>query len=133
MVGALKPIYTAVAEPSGTWWAITVAELPGVFSQAKRLNRVEAMARDAIAAYLDVPTGSFEIVVREVLDGPTARAIGEAIASREAAVASQRVATAKSRAAALALRRQGLPQRDIGRLLKVSHQRVAQLLGPAGR
>jgi len=133
MVGALKPTYTAVAEQSGRWWAITVSELLGVFSQAKRLDRVEAMARDAIAVYLGVPAESFEIVVREVLDASTARAIDEAIASREAAAASQRVATAKSREAALALRRRGLPQRDIGRLLKVSHQRVAQLLGSTGR
>ncbi len=60
--------YTAVAEHAGAWWAITVAEMPGVFSQARRLDNVEHMARDAIALMLDVPPESFEIDVRQVLD-----------------------------------------------------------------
>jgi hypothetical protein len=34
----------------------------------------------------------------------------------------------KSREAVRALQRHGLPQRDIGRLMHLSHQRVAQLL-----
>ena len=37
------------------------------------------------------------------------------------------------RAAARELADSGLPQRDIGRLLGVSHQRAAQLLAPVDR
>ena len=132
MVAALRPVYTVVAERSEGWWAITVPELRGVFSQARRLDRVEYMARDAIALFLEVPKDSFDLVLREVLDRSTQRAIDESIATREAAAASQRTATARTREAVMALRRQSLPQRDIGRLLKLSHQRVAQLLDSAG-
>jgi len=128
----MRPVYTVVAGRSEGWWAITVPELRGVFSQARRLDRVEYMARDAIALFLEVPKDSFDLVLREVLDTPTQRAIAESIAMREAAAASQQTATARTREAVLALRRQGLPQRDIGRLLKLSHQRVAQLLESAG-
>jgi len=128
MVGAVKTTYTAVAERSGDWWAITVPELRGVFSQARRLDRVEYMARDAIALFLDVANDSFDVVVREVLDPSTQRAVEEAISTRAAAAATQRAAVARSREAVVALQRQGLPQRDIGRLLHLSHQRVAQLL-----
>ena len=39
---------------SGDWWAITVPDLRGVFSQAKRLSQVEATAREAIAMMLDI-------------------------------------------------------------------------------
>lgn len=41
--------FKVLAERSGGWWAITVGELPGVFSQARRRDEIEAMARDAIA------------------------------------------------------------------------------------
>ena len=129
----VRPTYTALAQRGGTWWAIRVAELPGVFSQAKRLDRVEYMARDAIALLLDIDPTSFDVVVQELLDPPTRRVVDEAVQARNEALDRQRVAASKSREAALALQRQGLPQRDIGRLLKLSHQRVAQLLdAPTG-
>ena len=128
----VRPTYTATAERDGSWWAIRVVELPGVFSQARRLDRVEYMARDAISLLLEVEPGSFDIVVREHLDARTRRAVEEAVQARSDALRQQRLAASKSRDAAIALKRQGLPQRDIGRLLKLSHQRVAQLLESAG-
>ncbi len=124
--------YTAIAEQVGAWWAITVAEMPGVFSQARRLDTVEHMARVAIALMLDVPPESFEIDVRQVLDPEAEQAVSEAILARSEAADRQRIATAKSREAVRVLERRGLPQRDIGRILHLSHQRVAQLLA-AGR
>ena len=57
--------YAVLAERSGRWWAISVPELPGVFSQARRRDQIEAMARDAIALYLDVPLDSFAVSVHE--------------------------------------------------------------------
>lgn len=48
------------------WWVISVPELRGVFSQARRRDEVEAMARDAVALYLDVPENSFELSIHEV-------------------------------------------------------------------
>jgi len=41
---------------------VQVEEL-GVFTQARRLDRVEFMARDAIALLLDVPPDSFDVTV----------------------------------------------------------------------
>jgi predicted RNase H-like HicB family nuclease len=46
------------------WWAITVEELAGVHSQAKRFDEVAGMARDAIALMLEVPPESFDIVIQ---------------------------------------------------------------------
>ena len=62
----MRPTYTVNAERTGTWWAITVSELPGVFSQARRLEQVETMARDAIAMYLESPKDTFDVAVRQV-------------------------------------------------------------------
>ena len=48
---------------SGDWWAISVPEVKGAFSQARRLDQVEGMAREAIALILDVDRQSFDIEV----------------------------------------------------------------------
>lgn len=131
MVAKVRPRYTAEAELSGGWWAITVPELPGLYSQARRLDRVEYMARDLISLWLEVAPDSFDIAVREMLDEAMEQTVRAAESARRDAADRQREATALTREAAIALRRRGLPQRDIGRLLKLSHQRVAQLLATA--
>lgn len=127
MVGDVRPTYTAIIEPNHGWWSIRVAELPGVFSQAKRLDRVDAMARDAIAMLLDVLPEAFDLIVREVLPPDVERAIASAREARADADARQEVASVRSREAVRTLTGLGLPQRDIGRLLDLSHQRVGQL------
>ena len=128
----MKATYTALAERGDGWWAITVPELRGVFSQARRLARVESMARDAIALFLDIPVDSFEVTVREVIDPEADVLVAEAIKARADAIEHQRIAARKSREAVRTLDRLGLPQRDIGRVLHLSHQRVAQLLASSG-
>lgn len=130
MVADMRRTYTAVAERADGWWAITVLELRGVFSQARRLGAVEPMARGAIALFLDIAPESFDVEVRELLDPDVERVVAEAIQARSEARDRQRDAAHKSREAIHALERIGLPQRDIGRLLHLSHQRVAQLLEP---
>jgi predicted RNase H-like HicB family nuclease len=134
MVAPMRSRYTVSAERHGDWWAITVNELRGVFSQARRLTQVEPMARDAIALFLEVPADSFDLSVREKLAPEVERLVAAAKEARAAASAHQEVASERSRVAARTLAAQGLPQRDIGQLLDLSHQRVAQLLQPgAGR
>jgi len=133
MVGEVRPGYTATAERGEGWWAIRVVELPGVFSQARRLDRIEAMARDAIALLLDIPSDSFDVTVREVLSDEAGRVVAAAIQARAEALERQELASATSREAVRTLTRLGLPQRDIGRLLGLSHQRVGQLAGDDNR
>ena len=132
MVAEMKATYTALAERGDGWWAITVPELRGVFSQARRLARVEPMARDAISLMLDIPADSFDVQVREVLDPEADVLVAEAIQARADAIEHQRIAARKSREAVRTLDRLGLPKRDIGRVLHLSHQRVAQLLASSG-
>ena len=38
---------TAIAERSDGWWAVDVPELPGLFTQARRLDQIDGMVRDA--------------------------------------------------------------------------------------
>lgn len=60
--------YTAVCRRVGDWWAIDVPEAQGVHTQARRLEQVEAMARDAVALLRNVPADSFDVTVEPHLD-----------------------------------------------------------------
>lgn len=79
MVGDVRQTYTVMVERDQGWWAIRVAELPGVFSQARRLDGVEVMARDAISLLREVPPDSFDVVVRERLLPEVERIVPDAL------------------------------------------------------
>ncbi len=132
MVATMKPMYTVIAERDGDWWAISVRELNNVFSQARRLDRVEYMARDAISLMLEVPPDSFDIEVIQNLDSPTQEQLELVKDVREAVAIWKRRSSETTRETVRSLAASGYPQRDIGRLVGISHQRVAQLLAGAG-
>lgn len=123
------PAYRVRTVRSGNWWAITVPALPGVFSQARRLDQVAAMAREAIAMMLSVTT---DRIGRIELDIEPPGAAASVIETMHDAIAAARAAdeeaAAARREAARLLRRAGLPMRDVGHLLGISHQRVSQIL-----
>ena len=122
-------IYHVEARRSGDWWAITVVELPGVFSQARRLEHIEPTAREAIAMMLDIDTADVGTINVEVV---TTRTVTELIntiqTALDTATAATTAAASARREAATLLRQEGLPIRDIGRILSLSHQRVSQIL-----
>jgi predicted RNase H-like HicB family nuclease len=115
--------YTAVAARSGDWWAISVPELKGVHSQARRLDQVEANAREAIALFLEVPANSFKVQVKPVVPEEVERALAEREAAREA----DRRAEAATWNAVKFLLRRGFTVRDTGRMLGLSPQRISQI------
>ena len=132
-VAVQRATYTARCKRSGDWWAIVVAEVPGVFSQARRLDQVDEMARDAISALLQVPPQSFDVRVLPELPGEIVAQIDAAKESRLDAERAQReAAAAAQRAITTLLTRCHLTVRDIGSLLGLSHQRVSQLVERGG-
>ena len=52
---------TARVTRSNGWWAISVLEIPGLFTQAKRLDQVERMVLDA-ASLLNKDVSHVEVV-----------------------------------------------------------------------
>jgi hypothetical protein len=127
--------YEVVAMPDGAWWSIEVTKgLPKgrvVFTQARRVNDIDAMTRDAIALLLQVPPGSFELLIRYQL--PASMQVHVELFARAEeldTVARAESADARSRAAA-GLVAAGLTLRETGDLLGVSHQRVKQLVDRA--
>ena len=121
--------YRAVATRSGAWWAITIPQLPGAFSQCKRLDQVEAMAREVIALMLDTdPADVAGVEVDVHLPDPLADDLAALRRSERLADDARQAAAHAQRRAAEQLRAAGLSVRDIGHLLGVSHQRVSQIL-----
>lgn len=115
--------YTAECVRSGNWWAITVPEIKGVFSQARRLDQVEAMAREAIALMLNVSPNTFDVEVKPEVPGEVARARKARTELRRAEESAEEA----TKSAARALLEKGYTVRDAGKLLGISPQRVSQL------
>ncbi len=114
---------------SGNWWAIEIPDLPGAFSQARRLDQVEDMACEVIALMTAIDES--EVGDLDVHVEPPA-VVRDLIATLEESVAAAKDAKATEaetrRAVAEKLRQAGLPTRDVGALIGVSHQRVSQIL-----
>ena len=125
----MRKTYTARCQRAGDWWAISVPQLRGVHTQARRLEKAEAMARDAIALFLDVPQDSFDVRIEPVLPRDLQNKVARVRKVREEAEVSQRqAATVSAEVADDLVRGAHLTVRDAGRVLGLSHQRVAQLL-----
>jgi predicted RNase H-like HicB family nuclease len=120
--------FEAVVRRSGGWWAIEVPQLPGVFTQARRIDGAAAMARQAIALFLNVPATDIEVRVQPELPMELRESVDAARTQRDRADRAQREASSTLRASARQLAGEGLTTRDIGVLLGVTHQRIAQLL-----
>ena len=120
--------YTARARRSGRWWAIDVPELPGVYSQARRLDRVEPMARDAIALFLDVDPATFDVHLETNLPSDLRQDVDEVGRLRAEADRLQAESSGAMRRLTRELLGRGLSVRDAAEILGISHQRVSQLV-----
>lgn len=126
---AARALYTAEARRSGDWWAVRIPGVDGAFTQARRIDQIEAMARDVIALMLDVPEDSFDLDVHVDLPPEAEEGVRRLQKARQEAYDAQAGLTAAAGSAAQILVRDlGLTVRDAGRILGVSHQRVDQLL-----
>jgi DNA-directed RNA polymerase specialized sigma subunit len=103
--------------------------IPGVgVTQSRTLAEAETMVRDYIETLTGQDTSGAEVVITaEVVLGldEEAQAAREAVATADRAT---RAAAARSRKVARDLKQAGLSGRDIAAILKISAQRVSQLL-----
>ena len=115
---------TALVTRSEGWWAISVEEIPGLFTQARRLDQVANMVFDA-ASLLGVEVGTVD--VQPVLDSDSQRMLEELEAARREAEEKQRISSGLTREVIRRFRDEGLTLRDIASLVGLSQQRVAVL------
>ncbi|KFI92477.1 Phage transcriptional regulator [Bifidobacterium saguini DSM 23967] len=115
---------TAVCTRSGGWWAVEVPEIPGLFTQARRLDQVEEQVRDA-AEMLDVTIGT--VTIDPQLDETTRRMVELLYTKRDEARKAQDDASKLARSTVATLRSEGLTVRDVAMVTGVSPQRVSAL------
>jgi hypothetical protein len=129
MNGARRHVYEVAAERDGSRWFLRVGELPGVFSQVRRLDQADGMARDAIASFLDIPPDGFDVSVTVVLPTDLQLDVAGVIDLRGVIDRTEREYAERTRRLATRLvQGEGLTVREAGRVLGLSYQRVSQLV-----
>jgi len=123
-----RPSYKVTAQRDGRWWFVRVREVPGAITQARRLDQVEAMAREVVSLLREVEPDSFDLDVHAVLPDEVRTELDRARELQRDAARTQAEAASLVRAAARKLRAQGLTVADVGAVLGVSFQRASQLL-----
>lgn len=123
--------FNVTAKRWGSYWELHIAAADGTHvgvTQSRTLGTAERMVRDYLALDLGGEPAGFDVTITPALDGNLA---GEAAAAREAvrnAEQAQRDAAVSSRDIARRLKAAGLSGADIAAVLKVSAQRVSQLV-----
>ena len=115
---------TAKATRSGNRWAIEVVEIPGLFTQSRRLDQVEGMVRDAAAM---LGHQDLEVVVVPNLPPEHADLVNTARQQRQEMRIAQVTTARVNRKAVYMLRDLGLSVRDVATLLGVSPQRISAI------
>jgi ribosomal protein L12E/L44/L45/RPP1/RPP2 len=119
--------FDAIASREGRWWLVRVPALDAV-TQARSLAEIPVMARDLVAALLDVDIDELTVNVSFELPEDVATTWAEAEALRAQAAEADRRAAALRRSAVRALLRDAhMSQAEAGAVLGLSKQRVQQL------
>ena len=121
--------YTVTAErgTSGVW-VLQCVEHPGAISEARSLASAPGLMREAIAFVAGVDPDEVEVEVTPVLPQDVAEEVARARDAVAGLAEQQRRAAELSRRAAKDLIARGLTGRDVSVVLKVSPQRVSQLI-----
>ncbi|WEV71970.1 XRE family transcriptional regulator [Bifidobacterium sp. ESL0790] len=116
---------TAIATRSGSWWAIEVPERPGLFTQVRRLDQVEAMVGDAAKA-LGEPVDSVHLEIK-LGDERDDEMVSQLLEARDEAEKAQSKASALTRHTISSLRKRGFKLADIAKIIGLTTQRVSAL------
>jgi len=119
--------YRVVAERHDKWWLLEVPEIPGTFSQVRRLDQVDEWIRDAISLMLEIPEDSFNIDLDVRLPKDELAELRAVKAAQKAVTQAQEESSTRTKSLVAKLKDEGLTVRDIGTVLGVSYQRVSQL------
>ncbi len=123
----MSSTYHATVTRGQKAWLVTVVELRRTV-ESRHLRDAETIARDLVAAVTGVEPDAVDLTVLVDLPGDAHRLVGEAARLHAEATAMQARAAEHLAEAARTLVGAGLPLRDVGTVIGVSHQRVQQLV-----
>ncbi|MDR0283969.1 MAG: XRE family transcriptional regulator [Propionibacteriaceae bacterium] len=118
---------TALSHRCDGWWAVAVPEVEGLFTQARRLDQVADMVKDAASLLLDQPESDFTVTVVPQLPTAEQRRVAQVKAAKVRLAEAEAETARASRAIVATLRDQGLTVRDVATILNVTPARVSQL------
>jgi predicted RNase H-like HicB family nuclease len=130
VVKKLRRIAVKVERDEAGWWVASALGVAGVHTQGRTLAQVRERIREALEAATGVE--AVEIDEQLELEKGLQRRLAEAVVAREDADRLQRRAQDTARAAVASFSQRGMSTRDVGDLLRLSHQRVHQLLRAGG-
>lgn len=125
-----RETYTVHAKRWQNGWELHIKG-PGDYqevTQSHGLKSAERMARDYIALDIEVPADSFDVVIVPEVGGVLGDLIRDAKTAIHLAAEKAAEAAEKSRRAVAQLKQDGMTQTEIAQVLRVSQQRVSQLL-----
>lgn len=121
--------YTVTARRTGDWWALEVPDVPGAYTQCKRLDQAADMAREAIVLILDNDEADIDVEIQPQLPPKMDKLVLSFRRAREAQEEAVRQAQQEQSEALHDLVVEcHLSYRDVGRIVGLSHQRVSQVL-----
>ena len=116
----------ALCEREADGWAVEIPEFKNLHLSAKRLDKVEAMVKEAAKNY--GVTDNCDVVIKVIASMPGLICDMESAQEKmKQASKLQEEASQEIREVVKKMREQGLTMRDIAVLLGVTPQRVAQL------
>ena len=119
--------YDVVAEPEGRWWIVRVPSLE-ITGQARNLAEVDDVAAEIIGLWLDCPTSEITTTVTLKIPDSIQKILDKASTQEKEAEQLARDARATRSAALHQLVDGGLTITDTAKLVKLSRQRVSQLV-----
>jgi hypothetical protein len=128
MAATVVPQFTSTARKDGRWWVVQCDQHPGAISQVARLDQAQEHQREAVAFVAGLNQEVIGVTVRTVLDPAITLELEQADRLRREAESAAGLSAERRRHAALAMKAAGLTVRDIGTVLRVSHQRAHQLV-----
>lgn len=118
---------TAEAVRSGKWWVVTVPAVDGAFTQAKRLDHVEDMARSVVEDLLEIDGSTLDVTLNIDLPEDQRRLVDEARSRLAFSDWAAKAAAAANREAVLGLRLAGMTTREVATVLGITAGRVNQI------
>lgn len=110
----------------GNVWVLECSEL-GAVSQVKRLDQADDEMREALSYLSGLSEDEFHINIVPELPEEISSLSAEAIRLQQEVQHSQAAMSRAQREAVSAMKRSGFTVRDMGKVLRVSYQRAAQI------